>query len=74
MCQYGFGVKWCNVCVCSSLRTSMACTNYEVVRILTGVPTSDRVQTIPSHWVPEAHYLSPTRRSSMSTKRDKLYE
>ena len=43
------------VCVCSGLWTPMDCPNYEVVRILTQVPTSDRGQIIPRHWVPDTH-------------------
>ena len=35
------------LCVCSGLWTRMACPNYEVVRILTWVPTLDRGQTGP---------------------------
>ena len=57
--------------VCYGIRTPMACPNYEAVRLLTRVPTSERGQTGPSSWVPDAHSLSPTIQSRMKIKRDK---
>ena len=38
------------------------------------VPTSDSDQPSPRLWLPNPHYLSPTRRSSMPMTRDKWNE
>ena len=70
-----FQLLWSiNLCVCYGLRTWMACQNYEVVRLLTLVSTSDRGQTGPRFRVPDAHSSIPTRRISTPMTRDKLYE